>query len=199
VKVIGLTGSIAMGKSEVARILAAHNIPVLDADDLVHAIYEDGSGARVLEEEFAGSVEAGKVSRERLSRQVLDDPRKLLRLEELIHPLVRERQARFLAEQKSKGAKAAVLAVPLLFETGNLAEFGAVVVVSAPEALQRQRALARSGMTEEKLQRIIGRQMPDAQKRQLATHVIENDGTLVKLEQETMKVLGDILGEEAGK
>jgi dephospho-CoA kinase len=197
VKIIGLTGSIAMGKSAVARILAAHDIPVLDSDEVVHAIYEDGSGARVLKQEFAGSVEGGKVNRQRLSRQVLGEPTKLRRLEELIHPLLRERQAQFLAEQERKGANAAVLAVPLLFETGNLAQFDAVIVVSAPESLQRQRALARTGMTEERLQHILDRQMPDAQKRQLATHVIENAGTIAELERETMRIMGDILSGEA--
>lgn len=195
-KVIGLTGSIAMGKSEVARIFRQGGVPVLESDAVVHAIYADGSGAKVLRNEFTAAVRGDAVRRDVLSSMVLDAPEKLQRLEMLIHPLVKARQEDFIAGQRKKGASAVVLDIPLLFETGDPSAFDAVIVVSAPEARQRQWALAREGMTEEKLRRILARQMPDGEKRKRATHVIENDGSLADLEAGTMKILADIL---AGK
>lgn len=197
-KIIGLTGSIAMGKSEVAGILKKHGVPVLESDAVVHAIYADGSGAAVLRDEFAAAVQGNAVRRDVLSSMVLGAPEKLQRLEILIHPLVRARQADFIAGQRKKGASAVALDIPLLFETGDPSAFDAVIVVSAPGARQRQWALARQGMTEEKLRRILVRQMPDAEKRKRASHVIENDGSLADLEVRTMKILADILAGREG-
>lgn len=192
-KVIGLTGSIAMGKSEVARILKKHGVPVFESDAVVHALYRDGEGAKALAGEFPSCIVGGEVDRGRLSEIALSDPLRLRRLEELIHPLVRARQADFIAEQRKKDAGAAVLDIPLLFETGDPSAFDAVIVVSASEDRQRQWALARQDMTEEKFRRILARQMPDAEKRKRAAHVIENDGNLADLEVRTMKILADIL------
>jgi dephospho-CoA kinase len=193
VKVIGLTGSIAAGKSEVSRILANHNVPVLEADDVVHEIYGDGTAGAVLKQEFGDCMRDGKVIREELSRHVLGNAERLRRLEQLIHPLVRERERQFLADQRRKMAKAAVLSIPLLLETGRQGEFDAVIVVSAPEAALRRRALSRKSMTVQKLEHILNRQMPDAQKRKLATHVIVNDGSFEELERKTLGVLNDIM------
>jgi dephospho-CoA kinase len=196
VKLIALTGSIAMGKSEVARILREHGVPVLESDAVVHAIYADGSGAEVLRNEFAAAVKGDIVQRDVLSSMVLGAPEKLQRLEELIHPLVKAYQIDFIAGQRKKNAKAVVLDIPLLFETGDPSAFDAVVVVSAPEDWQRQWALTRKGMTEEKFRHILARQMSDSEKRKRATHIIENDGSLAELEKKTVDVLNRIMAEE---
>jgi dephospho-CoA kinase len=196
VKLIALTGSIAMGKSEVARILKEHGVPVLESDAVVHDIYADGSGAEVLRNEFRNAVQGNVVQRDVLSNMVLGAPQKLQRLEELIHPLVKARQADFIAEQRKKGASAVVLDIPLLFETADPSAFDAAIVVSAPEERQRQWALSRKGMTEEKFRSILSRQMPDSEKRKRATHIIENDGSLADLEKKTRNVLNQIIAEE---
>jgi dephospho-CoA kinase len=193
VKLIALTGSIAMGKSEVARILKEHGVPVLELDEVVHDIYADGSGAEVLHNEFSGAVTGNTVLRDALSTIVLGAPEKLKRLEELIHPLVKARQSDFIAEQRKKGASVIVLDIPLLFETGDPSVFDAVVVVSASEDKQRERALSRRGMAEEKLRHIMARQMPDHEKRKRANYIIENDGSLTELEMKTMDVLNKIM------
>ena len=195
-KIIGLTGSIAMGKSEVAHILKKHGVPVLESDAVVHDIYEDGSGAEILRNEFAAAVKGNVVQRDVLSKTVLGAPQKLQRLEELIHPLVKARQDGFIAEQRKKGAGVVILDIPLLFETGDPSAFDAVIVVSAPEERQRQWALSRKAMTEEKLRTILSRQMPDSEKRKRASHVIENDGSLADLEKKTLNVLNQIMAEE---
>ena len=195
-KIIGLTGSIAMGKSEVAHILKKHGVPVLESDAVVHDIYEDGSGAEILRNEFAAAVKGKVVQRNVLSKTVLGAPQKLQRLEELIHPLVKARQAGFIAEQRKKGAGVVVLDIPLLFETGDPPAFDAVIVVSAPEERQRQWALSRKAMTEEKFRAILSRQMPDSEKRKRASHVIKNDGSLADLEKKTLNVLNQIMAEE---
>lgn len=195
-KLIALTGSIAMGKSEVARILKEHGVPVLESDAVVHDIYADGSGAEVLRSEFRDAVQGNVVQRDVLSNMVLGAPQKLQRLEELIHPLVKARQADFIAEQRKKGASAVVLDIPLLFETADPSAFDAAIVVSAPEERQRQWALSRKGMTEEKFRSILSRQMPDSEKRKRATHIIENDGSLADLEKKTRNVLNQIIAEE---
>jgi dephospho-CoA kinase len=196
VKLIGLTGSIAMGKSEVARILKEHGVPVLESDAIVHGIYTDGSGAGVLRNEFAAALKGNAIQRDVLSNMVLGAPEKLQRLEALIHPLIKARQADFIADQQKKNVRAVVLDIPLLFETGDPSAFDAVIVVSAPEDRQRQWALARKGMTEEKLRHILARQMPDNEKRRRASHVIENDGNLAELEKKTLDVLNQIMSEE---
>ncbi len=195
-KIIGLTGSIAMGKSEVARILKEHGVPVLESDAVVHGIYADGSGAEVLRNEFAAAVKGNIVQRDVLSNMVLGAPQKLRRLEAIIHPLVKARQAAFISEQRKKAAGTVVLDIPLLFETENPSTFDAVIVVSAPEERQRQWGLTRKGMTEEKLRHILARQMPDSEKRKRASHVIENNGSLVELEKKTLNVLNQIMVEK---
>jgi dephospho-CoA kinase len=173
-KVWGLTGSIGMGKSTAARAFRRLGVPVFDADAAVHGLQAKGGRAvRPIGAAFPGSVKDGAVDREALRRAVLGDPAALKRLEAIVHPLVRAEQRRFLARWRGRGAGLVVLDIPLLFETRRPArEFDAVIVVSAPAAVQRARVLARPGMTESRLDAILARQMPDAEKRRRATHVI---------------------------
>lgn len=172
-KIWGLTGSIGMGKSTAARAFRRLGVPVFDADAAVHALQAKGGRAvRPIGAAFPGAVKAGAVDREALRRAVLGDAAALKRLEAIVHPLVRAEQRRFLARWRGRGARLVVLDIPLLFETRVPREFDAVLVVSAPSAVQRARVLARRGMTESRLDAILARQMPDAEKRRRATHVI---------------------------
>ncbi len=171
---VGLTGSIGMGKSETAKMFARLGIPVYDSDAAVHRLYEPG-GAAVAEigKTFPGSVVNGAVDRAALSRQLAADPNGFKTLEAIVHPLVAREQAKFREQALGDGADMIVLDVPLLFETGGHARTDAVVVVSAPHPVQRERVLARPGMTADKLDQILSRQMPDAEKRAKAHFVVE--------------------------
>jgi dephospho-CoA kinase len=173
--VIGLTGSLGMGKSTAARFFAEAGVPVHDADAEVHRLYE-GEAAAPIEAAFPGTAAAGKVDRARLAARVLDDPTALLRLEAIVHPLVRQAESRFLAEAAAGGAEVAVLDIPLLIETGGDQRVDAIVVVSAPREMQRARALERPGMTVEKLDAILARQLSDAEKRRRADFVVDTSG-----------------------
>jgi dephospho-CoA kinase len=176
-KIIGLTGSIAMGKTHTARIFAEEGIPVFDADAVVHAFYEPGGKAvNIVRSLSPQAVVGDAVDRRRLSAAVMNDAGLLRRLEEAIHPLVREEQARFLEREHRKKSPIVVIDVPLLFETSRENEFDSIVVVSAAPEIQRQRALARPGMTPEKLDLILSRQMPDHEKRTRADFVVETGG-----------------------
>jgi dephospho-CoA kinase len=170
--VLGLTGSIGMGKSTAARFFAEAGVPVHDADATVHRLYE-GEASPAIEAAFPGTTSHGKVDRERLGRRVLEDATALKKLESIVHPLVRAAESRFLRDAEAAGAKVAVLDIPLLFETGGDARVDAVVVVSVPPELQRSRALERPGMTQEKLAAILAKQMPDSEKRRRADFVID--------------------------
>lgn len=170
--VLGLTGSLGMGKSTTARFFAEAGVPVHDADAVVHKLYE-GEAVRAIEAAFPGTTEGGKVDRTRLAARVLNDPAALKRLEEIVHPLVHEAERRLLAEAQARGEKVAVLDIPLLFETGGDERCDAVVVVSAPAEVQRARVLERPGMTIEKLESILAKQMPDAEKRARADFVVD--------------------------
>ena len=170
--ILGLTGSLGMGKTTTAGFFAEAGVPVHDADAAVHRLYE-GEAAAAIEAAFPGTTANGKVDRAKLSQRVLEDPQALPRLEALIHPLVRESTARFLAEAERQGAKIAVLDIPLLFETGGDRRVDAIVVVSAPQDVQRARVLARPGMTAAKLDTILARQLADAEKRRRADFVVD--------------------------
>jgi dephospho-CoA kinase len=170
--VLGLTGSLGMGKSTTARFFAEEGVPVHDADAVVHRLY-DGEAADAIEAAFPGTTTAGKVDREKLAARVLDDIGALKRLEAIVHPLVQEAERRLLAEAEARGEKVAVLDIPLLFETGGEERVDAVVVVSAPADVQRSRALARPGMTVDKLDAILAKQMPDDEKRRRADFVVD--------------------------
>ena len=170
--VLGLTGSIGMGKSTAARFFAEAGVPVHDADGVVHRLYE-GEAAAAIEAAFPGTTTCGKVDRAKLAERVLDDPAAIRRLETIIHPLVRQSEAKFLADAGGRGEPVVVLDIPLLFETGADRRVDAVVVVSAPAETQRARVLARPGMTSDKLEAILARQMPDAEKRRRADFVVD--------------------------
>lgn len=169
----GLTGGIGMGKSTIARAFRRAHVPVFDADAAVHALQGRGGGAvRPIAAAFPGTVADGRVDREALRRAVMGRPDEIRRLEAIVHPLVRAEEGRFLAAARRRGDRLAVLDVPLLFESGRADRCDAVLVVSAPAAVQRQRVVGRKGMTAERFAFILSRQMPDAEKRRRATHVI---------------------------
>ncbi len=170
--VLGLTGSIGMGKSTAAKMFAEAGIPVHDSDEAVHRLYA-GAGAPLVEAAFPGTVRDGVVDRTTLAGKVLGNSEALKRLESIIHPLVRADADAFLARHRAAGAPLAVLDIPLLFETGGRDRVDKVVVVSAPADVQRIRVLRRPGMTEEKFASILARQVPDAEKRARADFVID--------------------------
>jgi dephospho-CoA kinase len=190
--IIGLTGSIAMGKSEVATIFRAEGIPVFDADRQVHALYNSPEGETLLSPIIPEAIIGGKIDRNILSKLVVDQPQRLGQLEPIVHAEISKRRTAFIAQAEKDGHAIVVADVPLLFETSGQKQVDVTVVVSCPEPQQRQRALARPGMTEEKLNTILKRQMPDAEKRRLANYVIINDASLEDLRQNTLAVLSNI-------
>ena len=182
--VAGLTGSIAMGKSETAKMFAARGIPVFDSDAAVHGLYAKGGGAVAAIGALAPSaIHDGAVDRQELSRLIQADPGLLKDVERAVHPLVKDMQKRFLADAAAAGARIAVLDIPLLFETGRASEVDAVVVVSAGAEQQRERALKRPGMTAEKLDFILAKQMPDVEKRARADYVIDTSVSLAETQE----------------
>jgi dephospho-CoA kinase len=170
--VLGLTGSIGMGKSATAKMFAEAGVPVHDSDETVHRLYA-GKAAPLVEAAFPGTTEAGMVDRVKLGRQVLVDPAALKKLESIVHPLVRADAEAFLAKHRAAGAPIAVLDIPLLFETGGRNRVDKVVVVTASPEIQRERVLARPGMSEEKFLSILAKQVPDAEKRRQADFIID--------------------------
>jgi len=171
---IGLTGSIGMGKSETAKMFAKLGIPVYDSDAAVHRLYEKGGAAVAeIEKAFLGCVVDGAVDRTALTAVLTADKQRFQELERIVHPLVAREQQRFLQDAMAAGAEMVLLDIPLLFETGGHARMDAVVVVSAPADVQRARVLARPGMSAGKLDHILARQVPDAEKRARAHFVIE--------------------------
>ena len=170
--VVGLTGSIGMGKTAVARHIAVRGVPVLDSDSVVHRLYA-GEAAAAIEAAFPGTASAGAVDRTKLSAALLAAEDGFARLEAVIHPLVRQAQWRFLQEQETAGRALAVLDIPLLFETGGDKLMDVTVVVSAPANIQAGRVLARPGMTPAKLDAIRARQLPDAEKRVRADFIVD--------------------------
>lgn len=171
--VLGLTGSIGMGKSATADMFRKYDVPVHDADATVHALYQ-GRAAPLVEAVFPGVVANGAVDRKRLGERVLNDAEALKKLEAIVHPLVRDEEQAFVKAAREEGVPLVVLDIPLLFETGADARCDAVVVVSAPPDVQRARVLARPGMTEELFERIHVKQMPDAEKRRRADFVVDS-------------------------
>ena len=189
--IVGLTGSIAMGKSETARMFVRLGYPVFDADAAVHQLYETGGAAvPLIERAFPGSVVGGRVDRQKLSDQVTGDPKALARLESIVHPLVRQRQQDFLDAAREAGHAFAVLDIPLLFETGRDKDVDAIVVVSAPEDVQKSRVLARPGMTREKFAAILARQLPDSEKRRRADFVVDTSKGLEAAFEQVRTIAG---------
>jgi dephospho-CoA kinase len=175
--VLCLTGSLGMGKSTAAKFFAEAGVPVHDSDAVVHALYE-GEAVAAIEAAFPGTTSGGKVDRTKLAAKVIDDKAALMRLEAIVHPLVAKARDKFLADAQARGAPVVVLDVPLLFEIGGDSSCDAVVVVSAPAEVQRSRALARPGMTEEKFASLVAKQLPDAEKRQRADFIVDSSQSL---------------------
>ncbi len=193
--VLGLTGSIGMGKSTVAAMFAAHGVPVFDADAAVHRLQGPG-GALIpaIEAAFPGSTGPEGVLRDVLGAQVFGDPAALARLEEIVHPAVATLRREFMIEHG--GARLVVFDIPLLFEKGGADQVNAVVVVSAPADIQRARVLARPGMTPEKFAKILSLQVPDAQKRARADHVIDTGVGLAETERQVASLIASLVDAE---
>lgn len=189
-KKIGLTGSIGMGKTTVAKMFAARGIPVFDADAAVHSLYAAG-GAAVgpVGAAFPGTVKEGAVDRAALSAAVVGRPTDIKKLEAIVHPLVGRLREDFLRDAEAGGADMAVLEIQMLLEGSSAKQFDAIVVVSAPETVQRERALARPGMTEQKLAGILSNQMPDADKRARADYVIDTGTSLAETEAQVAALI----------
>lgn len=190
---IGLTGSIGMGKSNVAARLRALGIPVCDADAEVHKLYA-GAAAAPIEAAFPGTTSGGNVDRQQLAAALLQDPAGFARLEAIVHPLVIAAERACLQQAAAQGASMAVLEVPLLLETGGNARVDVVIVVSAPAEAQRQRVLGRPGMTPEKLDQILARQMPDAEKRAKADFVVDTGGAFAETEAQVDRIIESLQG-----
>ena len=191
--VLGLTGSIGMGKSTTAQIFEKRGVPLHDADAAVHRLHR-GRAAAPIESAFPGTVIDGAVDRAKLGAAVLGKPDALRRLEAIIHPLVREEEEAFLARCRREGAELAIIDVPLLLETGGEARCDAVLVVTAPAEVQRQRVLARPGMTADKLDAILSRQMPDAEKRRRAHFLVDTSRGLMAAERQVGSILMALAG-----
>ena len=185
---IALTGSIGMGKSTVARMFERAGVPLFDADAEVRRL--QGPGGALVEPIAAavpGTLEGGLLDRDKLARLVLEDPQKLAALEAIVHPAVRGAREAFIAAHRQ--APALIFEIPLLFETGGEKDFDKVIVVSAPAEVQRRRVLEREGMTEAKLAAILGRQVPDAEKRARADFVIDTGGDLSTTEIRVREII----------
>jgi dephospho-CoA kinase len=175
--ILGLTGSIGMGKSTAAKLFAEAGVPVYDADAAVHTLYE-GEAVPAIEAAFPGTTAGGKVDRGRLSARVVHDPAAIRQLEQIVHPMLGASRQKFLDDAERSGAPVAVVDVPLLFETGGEKRVDAVVVVTTTPEIQRQRILARDNMSSEKLDAILARQLPDAEKRRRADFVVDTSNGL---------------------
>ena len=189
--ILGLTGSIGMGKTTTAKLFADEGVPVHDSDAAVHAAYE-GEAVAAIEQAFPGTISAGKVDREKLARQVVGDAAALKRLEAIVHPLVRKSEARFLEQARARHAPVVVLDIPLLYETGGEARVDAVVVVSAPAGIQRQRVLERPGMTAEKFDALLGKQVPDSEKRKRADFIVDSSQGIEHARDQVRKILQQV-------
>ncbi|WP_296069582.1 dephospho-CoA kinase [uncultured Agrobacterium sp.] len=186
--VIGLTGSIGMGKTTTARLFAAEGVAVLDSDAVVHELYRE-EAAPLIEEAFPGTIVSGVVDRQKLGEVLRENPANFKRLEEIVHPLVRKRQQAFLAAAQNEGREFAVLDIPLLFETGAENRVDKVVVVSCSPEVQRERVLSRPGMTEEKFAMILARQMPDEEKRRRADFIVESGSGVENARDQVREIL----------
>lgn len=195
--VLGLTGSIGMGKSTTAAMFRDENIPVHDADQAVHRIYS-GVAAPMIEEAFPGTVVDGTVDREKLAAKVLGNTDALQRLERIVHPLVRADADAFVENARKAGEPLVVLDIPLLFETGGRDRVDRILVVTAPPEIQRERVMARPGMTEQKFQSILARQVPDAEKRSLADHVIDTSNGMEAARDAVRALIATLRGDRAG-
>ena len=195
--VIALTGSIGMGKTTAARRFMAQGIPVFDADAEVHKLYA-GEAAAPIEAAFPGTAAKGKVDRAALGVLLRENPGTLARLEAIVHPLVRARRQAFLRDHARAEAEMVLLEIPLLFETGGEKDADVTIVVSAPAQVQHARLLAREGMSEAKLEVLLGNQMPDAEKRARADYVVDTDRPPEETAAEIDKLIESLRGREGG-
>ena len=192
--VLGLTGSIGMGKSTTAKFFKQKGIPVYDADETVHQLYQDESVIKRITAIFDDCLTDNHIDRAKISRQIVQEPAKLVSLEKIIHPLVREKENAFIATHHKNGDKLVVLDIPLLFETGGLERVDKIAVVSAPMEIQRQRVLQRDGWTEEKFQAVLARQIPDSEKRMRADFIIDTSKGLEYAENEVDNIISHLIG-----
>jgi dephospho-CoA kinase len=191
-KILGLTGSIGMGKSTTAKLFAEAGVPVYDADATVHLIYQ-GEAVPAIEAAFPGTTSDGKVDRAKLSATVVHDPAAIQRLEQIVHPMLRSYHQKFLLDAEQAGAPVAVMDVPLLFETGGEKRVDAVVVVTTAPEVQRERILARGTMTDEALDAILARQLPDAEKRRRADFVVDTSHGLDPVRARIRDILAEVV------
>ncbi|WP_421522183.1 dephospho-CoA kinase [Ochrobactrum quorumnocens] len=191
--ILGLTGSIGMGKTTAANMFADNGVPVYSADDAVHQLYS-GRAAPLIEAAFPGTVVDGTVDRTKLSAAVLGKPEALKKLESIIHPLVHEEEKAFLANARAGGAEIALIDIPLLFETGGESRVDKVAVVSAPADIQRERVLSRAGMTEAKFEAILARQIKDSEKRARADFVIDSSGDFEETRAQIKAIITELRG-----
>jgi dephospho-CoA kinase len=190
--ILGLTGSIGMGKSTTAKLFAEAGVPVYDADATVHRIYE-GEAVPAIEAAFPGTTSDGKVDRAKLSAKVVHDPAAIQRLEQIVHPMLRSYHQKFLQDAEQAGAPVVVMDVPLLFETGGEKRVDAVVVVTTAPEVQRERILARGTMTAETLDAILARQTPDAEKRRRADFVVDTSHGLDPVRVRIRDILAEVV------
>jgi dephospho-CoA kinase len=191
-KILGLTGSIGMGKSTTAKLFAEAGVPVYDADATVHRIYQ-GEAVPAIEAAFPGTTFEGKVDRAKLSAKVVHDPAAIQRLEQIVHPMLRSYHQKFLDDAEQAGTPVVVMDVPLLFETGGEKRVDAVVVVTTAPEVQRERILARGTMTAEALDAIMARQLPDAEKRQRADFVVDTSHGLDPVRGRIRDILAEVV------
>ena len=196
--IIGLTGSIGMGKSTTSEMFATLGVPVISADEIVHDLYS-GEAAPLIEAEFPGTAPDGTVDRQILSGKLMAAPEGFRRLEAIIHPLVRAREQKFIDEAAERREKMVLLDIPLLFETGATDRVDVVVVVSCAPEIQRQRVLARPGMTEEKFEAILARQTPDAEKRARADYVVDTGQGIEAAERQVADIVASLSNAALGK
>jgi dephospho-CoA kinase len=194
--VIGLTGSIGMGKSTVAARLRALGFAVFDADAEVHRLYE-GPAVAAIEAAFPGSTDGQRVDRQKLSQALIANPQDFRRLEAIVHPLVFAAERSFLKAEAERGARLAVLEVPLLLESGRQPRVDAIIVASTRADLQRERVLRRSGMSLEKLEQVLARQMPDAEKRARADFVVDTSGTFAETDAQVDRIVESLQDSKA--
>jgi dephospho-CoA kinase len=189
--ILGLTGSIGMGKSTTAKLFAEEGVPVHDADAAVHALYE-GAAVAPVETAFPGTTRDGRVDRALLAKAVVGDADAMKRLEAIVHPLVAQARDGFLSESRKAGAPVVVLDIPLLFETGGEKLVDAVVVVSAAPEIQRDRVMARPGMTAEKFEALLAKQMPDAEKRRRADYIVDSGHGIESARAQVREILAKV-------
>jgi dephospho-CoA kinase len=191
-RILGLTGSIGMGKSTTAKLFMEAGVPVYDADAAVHKIYE-GEAAPAIEAAFPGTTVDGRVDRAKLSAKVVHDQAAIKQLEQIVHPMLGASRKKFLEEAEASGAPVVVMDIPLLYETGGEKRVDAVVVVTTDAATQRERILARGTMTSEALDGILARQLPDAEKRKRADFVVDTSHGLDPVRTAIRDILAEVV------